>query len=328
MTTPGFVGLAERGALEAKLERARENLRSCALCPRACGVDRLAGSLGYCGAGPGPRVYRHMPHSGEEPPISGTGGSGVIFFSYCTMSCVYCQNYRMSDQGLGAERSAPDLASMMYALARAGCHNLNLVSATQYVPAVLEALLLAAGNGVSLPVVWNTSGYECRVTLDLLDGVVDVYLTDARYASAEAASKYSDAPDYVAVNRAALREMKRQVGPLELDDRGLARRGLIVRHLVLPAGAAGTEDVLRFVACELGPGTAVSLMAQYYPTHRASDFPEIARRITRDEWAAAVASLEATGIGDGWVQEYPDGVPSIAGSEIEPDGEDAARRRG
>jgi putative pyruvate formate lyase activating enzyme len=319
MTTPGFLRLAERGALEARCARARGALRSCALCPRACGVDRTAGALGYCGASAALRVYRHMPHAGEEPPIAGDSGSGVIFFSHCTMSCRYCQNYRMSHEGRGAERSAAELARMMSALADAGCHNLNLVSGTQYVPAVLEALALAARAGVSLPVVWNTSGYECALALEFLDGVVDVYLADARYASDEAAARYSDAPDYVPVNRAALREMRRQVGALELDDRGLARRGLIVRHLVLPNGAAGTEGVLEFVARELGPGVAVSLMAQYYPAHRAIEDPGIGRRITREEWGAAVRALEAAGIEDGWVQELPDALSPIAGSEIEPD---------
>jgi putative pyruvate formate lyase activating enzyme len=244
------------------------------------------------------------------------------------MSCVYCQNYRMSQEGVGFERSVEDLAGMMSSLARVGCHNLNLVSATQYLPAVLEALLLAAQAGLSLPVVWNTSGYEGELGLDLLDGVVDVYLADARYASAEVAAKYSDAPDYVQVNRVALREMKRQVGSLEADERGLARRGLIVRHLVLPGGVAGTEDVLGFVACELGPGTALSLMAQYYPTHRAREFPEIARRITPEEWEEAVRALDAAGITNGWTQEYPDGLPAIAGSEMEPDREGPGCSRG
>jgi putative pyruvate formate lyase activating enzyme len=268
-----------------------------------------------------------MSHVGEEPPISGSCGSGVIFFSRCTMSCRYCQNYRMSQEGRGARRSAADLAWMMSVLAQAGCHNLNLVSGTQYIPAILEALLLVARAGVSLPVVWNTSGYECALALDLLDGVVDVYLADARYASDEAASRYSDAPDYVEVNRAALREMRRQVGPLALDARGIARSGLIVRHLVLPNGVAGTEEVLAFVARELGEGTALSLMAQYYPAHRAVEFPEIARAITPREWAEAVGALEAAGIAHGWLQELPLGLSPIAGSEIEPDPDDLAAPR-
>lgn len=321
MTTPGFVALARSGELEAKLALARAAMLSCALCPRRCGVDRTSGDLGYCGAGTEPRIYGHMAHSGEEPPISGVRGSGVVFFSHCTMSCRYCQNYRMSRLGEGARRTAAGLASMISALADSGCHNLNLVSATQYIPSVLEALLIAAHAGVSLPVVWNTSGYECSESLRLLDGVVDVYLADARYASAAAAARYSDAADYVAVNRAALRDMESQVGPLALDEGGLAVKGLIVRHLVLPNAVAGTEEVLRFVSRELGAGTHVSLMAQYYPAHLAGGEPEIARRITRKEWARAKQALECAGLTDGWVQQYPDGLCPIAGTEVEPDGD-------
>jgi putative pyruvate formate lyase activating enzyme len=324
MRVPGFIALAESGELERRLERAREILRSCALCPRACEVDRTSGGSGYCRAGERPRIYRHMLHTGEEPPISGARGSGVIFFSHCTMSCCYCQNYRMSHEGRGVTRTAADLASMMSTLLEAGAHNLNLVSATHYTHAVLEALQIAARAGASLPVVWNTSGYEGAATLELLDGVVDVYLADARYSSPEAAERCSDAPDYVAVNREALRTMRRQVGPLELDEDGLAVRGLIVRHLVLPNGIAGTEDTLEFIARELSPGVAVSLMAQYYPTHRAAGMPELGRRITRAEWRDARRALEASAIAEGWVQAFPDELSPIAGTEIEPDGDDVA----
>jgi putative pyruvate formate lyase activating enzyme len=319
MNTPGYVRLAQTGELERRVERAHELLRACALCPRECAVDRTAGAVGYCGAGATPRVFRHMAHLGEEPPISGTRGSGVIFFSHCTMSCVYCQNYRWSRLHEGRDRSAAGVARMMKTLAAQGCHNLNLVSATQYVPAVLEALLLAARGGVSLPVVWNTSGYESEGTLGLLDGVVDVYLADLRYSSDAAAAKYSDAPGYVRANRAALLEMTRQVGTLALDGDGVAACGLIVRHLVLPSDIAGTRAALAFIADELGRGTSVSLMAQYYPAGRACEFPEIARRITKDEWDHAVAALAEAGLEAGWVQEYPREVPPIAGSEIEPD---------
>jgi putative pyruvate formate lyase activating enzyme len=319
MSIPEYVRLAGEGELERRVDRAHELLRACALCPHECDVDRTAGDVGYCGAGVAPRVFRHMAHHGEEPPISGTRGSGVIFFSHCTMSCVYCQNYRWSQSHEGRDRSPVDVAAMMKALAAQGCHNLNLVSATQWIPAVLEALLLAARDGVSLPVVWNTSGYEAGRTLELLDGVVDVYLADLRYASDLAAARYSDAPDYVRVNRAALREMRRQVGPLTLDNDGVATRGLIVRHLVLPDDASGTRAGLAFVAEELGRDTSVSLMAQYYPTGRARVFPEIARRITREEWDRATAALAEAGLEAGWVQEYRSEIPPVAGSEIEPD---------
>ncbi len=323
MTSPGLRALVESGELEGRIEVARGLLRSCTLCPRECRVDRIAGERGYCGAGVLPRIYRHMSHPGEEPPISGTGGSGVILFSHCTMACVYCQNWRWSQLREGADRTPGELAAMMVSLARSGCHNLNLVSATQYLPAVLEALLLAHREGVALPVVWNTSGYESPVALELLDGVVDVYLADIRYASDAAALEYSDAPGYVEVNREALLEMKRQVGGLVTDDGGIAARGLIVRHLVLPNEIAGTRDALGFVAGTLGPDTFVSLMAQYYPAWKAGECRGTERRINYGEWQRALAALERAGLDNGWVQEFPGDLPRFAGTEIDPDPEPA-----
>jgi len=294
-------------------------LAACRLCPRECGVDRLAGEVGYCGAGPAARVYRHMPHPGEEPPISGERGSGTIFWSHCTMSCCFCQNYRMSHMGDGTDRTVDEVAEMIEHLSDAGCHNVNHVSPTQFLPHVLESLELAWRRGAAMPVVWNTSGYESDTALELLDGVVDVYLADIRYSDEGAARDYSDTPDYVEVNRAALREMHRQVGDLTLDENGVARRGLIVRHLVLPNGHAGTSEAMRFIAAELGKGTHVSLMAQYYPAHRAPDFPELARRISREEWAGAQDALESEGLEHGWVQQYQEDLSPIAGTEIESD---------
>jgi putative pyruvate formate lyase activating enzyme len=316
---PGYVRLAQTGELRSRIDRARSHVRSCRLCPRACSVDRGAGELGYCQAGPVAKVYRHMAHPGEEPPISGARGSGVIFFSHCTMRCCYCQNYRMSQLGEGTPRSSREIAAMMAKLATCGCHNLNIVSGTQYIPVILDALLRAARSGVSLPVVWNTSGYESPAGLDLLDGVVDVYLADIRYASGESASRYSDASDYVAVNRKALLEMRRQVGTLRTDRDGVALRGLVVRHLVLPDGAAGTSEAMRFVSEGLGGDTFVSLMAQYYPAHRAAGSPRLGRRVLRSEWNQAVAVLDGAGLGNGWVQECHDARSPIAGTEIDPD---------
>lgn len=319
MSDAAFVTLATNGELEARARRAAALLESCILCPRECGVDRTAGERGWCGAGLAPRVYRHMSHSGEEPPVSGSSGSGVIFFSHCTMSCAYCQNYRWSQMHEGRDRTAAELAGMFASLADAGCHNLNLVSGTQFLPAVLETLLIASGEGVRLPVVWNTSGYESAAALELLDGVVDVYLADLRYSADRAARELSDAPDYVETARAALREMKRQVGVLEEDPDGTAARGLIVRHLVLPNDLAGTEDSLNWIASELGSDTFVSLMAQYYPAHGTEGRREIGRRITRVEWDRACEALAAAGLENGWVQELPDGLSGIAGTEIDPD---------
>lgn len=316
VASPAFVSLAESGELERRASEARKSLSACRLCPRECGTDRTAGELGYCGAGPAARVYRHMAHTGEEPPLSGTHGSGTIFWSHCTMSCCFCQNYRMSQHGDGADRTRVDIAAMMSRLRDAGCHNINHVSPTQFLPHMLESLALAWRRGVILPVVWNTSGYESASTLELLDGVVDIYLSDIRYSDDEAARNYSDAPDYVPVSRAALVEMRRQVGDLLCDRRGVAERGLIVRHLVLPNGHAGTRDAMRFVAQELGVGTHVSMMAQYYPACRAHEYPELARRITREEWADALDALDGAGLEHGWVQDYPEDLSPIAGTEI------------
>lgn len=320
MGLPSHVGLARSGELARRCQAAEVALRSCSLCPRSCGVDRAAGERGWCGAGARPMVYRHMAHHGEEPPISGTAGSGVVFFSRCTLACVYCQNHQWSQGGLGSERTPADLASMMLGLERAGCHNVNLVSGTQYIPAVLDSLLEASRSGFALPVVWNTSAYESAAGLALLDGVVDIYLADLRYGSPEAALLGSGVRDYVGVSRAALREMRRQVGVLVSDADGVARRGLIVRHLVLPNGLAGTREVMRFVATELGADTFVSLMSQYYPAHRAADVAELARGITPEEWAEAQAALSEAGLSNGWVQDLPSGLSPIAGTEIGPDG--------
>ena len=311
--------MAETGELDRRAAIARESLSACRHCPRECGVERRSGELGYCGAGPEARVYRHMAHPGEEPPISGPKGSGTVFWSHCTMSCCFCQNYRMSQLGNGTDRTVDELAGMIARLADEGCHNVNHVSPTQFLPHVLESLALAWRRGYALPVVWNTSGYESPFALELLEGVVDVYLSDIRYSSDEAARTYSDAPDYVPVSRSALREMHRQVGDLVTDAEGVAQRGLIVRHLVLPNGHAGTDEALRFVAEELGARTHVSLMAQYYPACRAIEFPELARRITLEEWTRDVRVIESAGLENGWVQEYQEDVSTIAGTEIDAD---------
>jgi putative pyruvate formate lyase activating enzyme len=335
MNTPGYVLAARSGELERKLDRAREMLAACRLCPRRCGVDRTAGELGYCqaagtvaaaGAGtaePGAlaaTVYSHVAHPGEEPPLSGTRGSGTIFFSHCTMSCIYCQNHRFSQEGAGTDTTVEELAGMMISLAGSGCHNINLVSPTHYTAVILEALGIAAGEGVGIPLVWNTSSYESIEVLALLDGVVDVYLADIRYSDPEAAAEYSDAPDYVEVSRAALKEMHRQVGVLELDSRGIAERGLIVRHLVMPNDISGTGEALRFIAEELGTDTHLSLMAQYYPAYRAGACPLLARRITSSEWARALESHDEAGLTNGWIQDHFEDIPPIAGSRLRPDG--------
>ncbi len=318
-TTPRYVELARSGELARRAERAAATLRVCTLCPRACGVDRTADELGVCRTGADAVVYSHMAHPGEEPPISGTRGSGTIFMSGCTLACVYCQNARFSQGGEGTPRSTDQLAGMMLALDAMGCHNINIVTPTHHTPAVFAALDLAAAEGLSVPLVWNTSSYETPETLALLDGVVDVYLADIRYADDARAAEYSGAPDYATVARSALREMNRQVGTLRVDAHGIATGGLIVRHLVLPGGVGGTPECLAFVARELGEDTFVSLMSQYYPAHRACNHPAIARRLTATEWDAAVEAHDEAGLTNGWVQGFMGEVSEIAGDSLEPD---------
>jgi putative pyruvate formate lyase activating enzyme len=227
------------------------------------------------------------PHFGEEDVLVGSGGSGTIFFAGCNLGCIFCQNCDISHLGEGREVSAERLASMMLGLQEVGCHNINFVTPTHCVPQILESLDLAAAKGLRVPLVYNCGGYECVETLRLLDGVFDIYMPDAKYADGAVAKRLSDAPDYPDVMRDALREMHRQVGDLELDERGIARRGLLVRHLVLPDGLAGTGDVMRFLA-SLSENTYVNVMAQYRPCYRAHEVPELARPISRDEFAGAV----------------------------------------
>jgi len=301
--------------LEEKAGRCKELLEKCTLCPRACGADRLAGARGRCGGGAVARVASASAHHGEEPPISGARGSGTVFFAGCAMRCVFCQNFPLSHYGTGNDAPPERLKERFLGLARRGVHNLNLVTGSHYVPQILEALLLALREGFDLPVLWNCSGYETVETLRLLDGVVDIYLPDFKLASAKAGREVAGAPDYPRVARAALVEMARQVGPLVVDDEGIARRGLVVRHLVLPGGRAGTRQVLGFIARRLPAGTAVSLMAQYTPYHEALGHPVLGRRITREEYAEAERLLEESGIEAGWRQEWEGEEQSTANSQ-------------
>lgn len=226
----------------------------------------------------------------------GWGGSGTIFFTHCNLHCQYCQNYDISQLGAGQEARAADLATMMLELQRAGAHNINLVSPSHVVPQILEALVIAAAAGLRLPLVYNTGGYDALPTLRLLDGVVDIYMPDAKYADAETALQLSGVRHYPRVNRQALREMHRQVGNLVVDAHGVARRGLIVRHLVLPEGLAGTDRVMRFLAEELSPDTYVNVMPQYRPCYHAGEFPALRRRISEDEYRQAVALALSRGL--------------------------------
>lgn len=243
------------------------------------------------------------PHFGEEPPLTGNGGAGAVFFAGCVMACRYCQNHAISQTDAGEEVSAGELAGVFLNLQDQGAENLDLVSPTHAVPQILEALDLAAGRGLRLPLVFNTGGYDALETLQLLDGAVDIYLPDAKYADDESAMRCSGVNGYVARNRAALKEMFRQVGTLQFDERGVAMGGMLVRHLVLPNGLAGTEAVMRFLAEKISPDVHVSLMAQYSPKHRAPQDPAIARPITAEEYEAALDAFDQSGLENGFAQD-------------------------
>ncbi|MCX5801027.1 MAG: radical SAM protein [Candidatus Eisenbacteria bacterium] len=299
---PSYLNLLEGGSLKARARDAMEILRKCALCPRRCGVDRTRDVIGKCRATRTVMVSSHNDHHGEEPPISGQRGSGAIFLTNCDLECIYCQNYPISQLGHGNEASERELARMMLSLQERGCHNINFVTPTHYMPQILSALAVAAEQGLRLPVVYNTSGYELVEVLRLLDGIVDVYMPDMRYASDEMALKYSNAPGYATHNREAVKEMHRQVGDLQIDDNGVAVRGIVIRLLVLPGSISGTEETLEFIAEEISRGSFISLMAQYFPAHKAGLHPPLDRKITRDEYAKALKKMHELGLTEGWAQ--------------------------
>ncbi len=294
---PAYSSLLASGELDRRGRLASEHLRRCDLCPRACGGDRTRTIRGaVCRTGERARVHAAFPHHGEEPCLSGWAGSGTIFFSWCNLRCVYCQNWELSWKGEGQEVGAEELARLMLRLQEIGCHNLNLVSPSHVVAQVLMALPIAARAGFALPIVYNTGGYDSPEALALLDGVVDVYMPDVKYSDSAVARRYSHVRNYVEVNRAAVREMHRQVGDLVIGPDGIARRGLLVRHLVLPNDLAGTEKVVRFLAEDISPDTYVNVMGQYRPCHEAPDHPALARRPTAAEMAHALDAARRVGL--------------------------------
>jgi len=299
-----MVSMLSTTELNERIESAYQLLESCRVCPRECGVNRLKiDKLGFCRSGLNPVVSSVSPHHGEEPPLSGSRGSGTIFFTNCNLKCVYCQNYPISQLGNGVERTPGELACQMLWLQEQGCHNLNLVTPTHFVPQILKSLGLARERGLTLPIVYNTSGYDSVEALKLLDGIVDIYLPDMRYSSDAAAMKYSIAPHYPRVNREAVKEMFRQVGNLELDADGIAKKGLIIRHLILPGGLSGTEEVMKFLSQEISKDVYISLMSQYFPAYKTTGFVEINRRITEAEYDETYEIKMKYGLLNGWVQE-------------------------
>jgi len=293
---PAYLKLLRSGELKRRVEEAYRRLEACDICPRECGVNRRQGEKGVCRTGERAVVCSYHPHFGEEAPLVGYHGSGTIFFTWCNLHCQYCQNYEISQLGEGREVEPEELASMMLHLQAMGCHNINLVSPTHVVPQILAALLVAAQAGLRLPLVYNTGGYDSLKTLALLDGVVDIYMPDMKYADAEVAKRYSKVENYPAVNQAAVKEMHRQVGDLVLDERGIALRGLLVRHLVLPNGLAGTAEIVQFLAREVSTRTYLNIMDQYRPCYKAFQIPELSRRITREEYAEALRLAQEAGL--------------------------------
>lgn len=294
---PAYLKLAAKGELADRVEEALAHLEDCDLCPRYCHVNRNRGVRGaVCQTGRLAVVYGFGPHLGEERPIRGKYGSGTIFFSSCNLRCIYCQNWEISHKRKGLKTDAHTLARTMLELQAMGCHNINLVTPSHVVAQILEAVLLAADEGLRLPLVYNTGGYDCMEALRLLDGVIDIYMPDMKYGDEETARRLSKVRDYVAVNRRAVIEMHRQVGDLLIDEDGLARRGLLIRHLVLPHGLAGSKAVLRFIANEISKDTYLNIMDQYHPCYRAWEDERLARPLLAEEFDEVIRYAQQLGL--------------------------------
>jgi len=325
---PGYIALYRSGELERRAGRLEARLTACDICPRECGANRVKGKVGSCNSGYLPIVSSVGAHHGEEPVLSGSRGSGTIFFGNCNMRCAYCQNHQISQDPENQQRHEVGTSvlaeRMLYLQDDLKCHNINLVTPSHFVPQIVRAILAAVPKGLYLPLVYNTSSYDSLQTLRELDGIISIYLADLRYASNESGRKYSRVRHYADSSRAAIKEMYRQVGNLELDSEDIARKGLIIRHLVLPGGIAGSEESLPWLVKEISPRVAVSIMSQYHPAHRAYKYKELNRRVTPEEYAAVVRLAEKQGLDNGWVQgmESPaEYLPDFAEDEPFPDRE-------
>lgn len=301
--SPKNLAPEKKAALMATRLSAVERLgENCVLCPRACGINRIKGERGTCKTGANPVYSSVNLHFGEEPPISGSRGSGTIFFTGCNLNCIFCQNYPISQLRHGIESDSGDFADQMIHLQQRGAHNINLVTPTHQAAAIFKALHIAFRKGLNIPIVYNSGGYESHEMLRLWDGIIDVYMPDSKYADDQNALKFSNAPDYPRFNRIALKEMHRQVGDLETADDGTAIRGMVIRHLVLPEDLAGSEEVLRFIAEELSSDSYISLMSQYFPAWQATSHPIVGRKVNRREYLRVVNALERFGLKNGWTQ--------------------------
>ena len=296
MYQPAYISLYEKGELKKRVDALREILKECRLCPRECKVNRLEGKRGYCRARADLVISSAFPHFGEEPPLVGYHGSGTIFLTHCNLRCIFCQNYDISHLGEGQRISTSELAQYMIGLQNRGCHNINLVTPTHYVPQIVAALPEAIELGLRIPLVYNCGGYESVEVIRLLDGIIDIYMPDAKFSQEEKAARYCNAPDYPQVLKDVLLEMHRQVGDLMLDERGIAYRGLLIRHLVMPNKVAGTKEIMSFIAHKLSIHTYVNVMDQYRPLYKAQEYPEIDRRITYGEYVEAIKIAKAEGL--------------------------------
>lgn len=285
---PSYISLFEKGELIQRIELLNEFLRECRLCPRECRVNRMDGEVGVCQAGLDLTISSAFPHFGEEPPLVGNHGSGTIFLTHCNLRCIFCQNYDISHLGRGERISTSDLARIMLRLQELGCHNINFVTPTHYAPQIVASLPEAIEKGLRLPIVYNCSGYESLEVIRLLEGIIDIYMPDAKYMDEKYSKRFSNAPDYPEVIKKVLKEMYRQVGDLTINAKGVAERGLLIRHLVMPGGVASSEAMLKFIAEEISIHSYVNIMEQYRPEYQAHEYHEISRRITLKEYMEAI----------------------------------------
>jgi len=292
---PSYLNLSKK-ELKDRIDRLFKILENCRLCPRKCNVNRLKNERGYCGLGYLPMISSYHPHFGEEKPLVGKNGSGTIFFTSCNLSCVYCQNYEISQFRIGKEISFEELSDIMIELQKIGCHNINLVTPTPQIPQIIKSLSIAIEKGLKIPLVYNTNTYDSLEILKLLDGIIDIYLPDLKYSENEIALKYSNAKNYFEIMKKNVKEMYRQVGNLILDENGIAIKGLIVRHLVLPNNLAGSEKIFKFLKEEISEDVFLNIMDQYYPCYLAFQFPEISRRITEEEFERVVNLAREIGL--------------------------------
>ena len=290
----------ESGVLDERIEKLEAILNECKLCPRECGVNRNKGEKGYCKSDKHLMVSSVQPHFGEEDVLVGTYGSGTIFLTNCNLRCIYCQNYDISHLGYGQRMTVEELAFSMLSLQKRGCHNVNFVTPTHYTPQIVKALKIAIEKGLRIPIVYNCGGYEAKSTIELLDGIVDIYMPDIKYGDVENAKRYSNAPDYFDRCKEAVKEMHRQVGDLKVDESGIAYRGLLIRHLVLPNGIAGSAEVLKFVATEISKESYVNIMMQYRPMYKAHEYKELNRGIKMSEYREAIDIAREWGLHRGF----------------------------